>query len=326
MLPPTRSTGTPILSIRVTSRLACVGRFSYLMCRPPLSRPFPPPQHHEGQTPSRVQMAVRNAAPEEDRHVIEKGPVPVRRLPELRHVPGEKLDVIPVDLRHVGDHLRDLPVVGQGMPRLRDADLRIGAGVLLLSHHERDHPCQVGLESQELQVEHQLQVVLELVRDALGLLHERQFHVELRLRNLDAPFDVPNGLRVLVDFELVLGPDIPLEVAQLLRDRVQDALLLLHTLGPWPPAPCSRNHRTSARTPTGAGTPWGAAGWESARRSYGCTCSSARPRTLLLWPDGPTTSPGKPPESPSRAPWPEVGPWRSPPGAPYRHSRLGWCR
>ena len=160
--------------------------------------------------------------------MVEEVAVAVRGRPQLRHVLREELRVVAVDLRHVRHQLRQVVVVRQRMVRLRHPDLRVGARALLLADHERDHPRQVGLEGEELQVEHQLQVVLEDRRRALRLPQLRQLQVVLLLRPLDPPLDVAHRLGVLVELHLVVHAEFALQVGELAGHRVEQALVLAH--------------------------------------------------------------------------------------------------
>ena len=105
--------------------------------------------------------------------------------------------VIAVDLRHLRDQLGTIVVMRQRMVRFGHADLRIGPRALFLAEHERDDARQVGLERQQLQVEHQREVILEDRRHALRLIDGRQLDVALLLGSLDAPLDVANRLRCI---------------------------------------------------------------------------------------------------------------------------------
>src|SRR5579864_5614529 len=87
-------------------------------------------------------------------------------------------------------------------------NLRIGASALFLADHKRDHAREIGLERQELQVEHQRQVVFENRWRALRLLDRRQLNAALFLSLLDAAFDVANRLRIFVHLSLVLRPEL----------------------------------------------------------------------------------------------------------------------
>ena len=160
--------------------------------------------------------------------MVEQRAVAVRGRPQLRHVLREQLRVVAVDLRHAGDQLRHVVVVRQRVVRLRHADLRVGARALLLADHERDDAGQVGLEREELQVEHQLQVILEDRGRAPRLAQLRQFEVVLLLRPLDAPFHVADRFGVLVQLHLVVRAQLALQIRQLAGHRVEQALVLAH--------------------------------------------------------------------------------------------------
>ena len=116
----------------------------------------------------------------------------------------------------------------QRMVRLRHANLRIRARALFLADHERDDAREIGLKRQELQVQHQRQVIFKDRRRALRLLDRRQFELALFLGSLNAPLNVANRLGIFIDLDLVLRSEILLEARQLLRHRVQNALVLLH--------------------------------------------------------------------------------------------------
>ena len=139
--------------------------------------------------------------------MIEERAVAVGRGAQPGQVLREELGVIAVDLRHPRDQLGHVAVMRQRMVRLGHANLRIGPGALLLADHERDHARQVRLEREQLQVEHQLQVILEDRRHARRLVHVRQIEIPLRLGALDSPLDVANRLGELVDLRLILRPE-----------------------------------------------------------------------------------------------------------------------
>ena len=154
-------------------------------------------------------VAVGDARAIQDRHVVQQRTVAVGRRAELRQVLREELRMIAVDLRHVRDQLGHVAVMRQRMVRLGHANLRVRAGALLLADHERDDARQVGLKRQELQVEHQRQVIFEDRWHALRLLDRRQLEVALFLGFLDAPFDVADRLGVFVDLHLILRAQLP---------------------------------------------------------------------------------------------------------------------
>src|SRR5213080_3435210 len=98
--------------------------------------------------------------------------------------------------------------------RLGHADLRIWPGALFLSDHERDHPRQIRLEREKLQIEHERQVIFEYRRYTLWLLEGGQFDAALFLGSLDPALDIAYGIRVFVHFRLVLRSEFSLESRQ----------------------------------------------------------------------------------------------------------------
>ena len=112
------------------------------------------------------------------------------------------------------------------MVRFRDPDLRVGARALLLADHERDDARHVRLEREELQVEHQLQVVLEARRRALRLANLRQLQLALFLGALDPALGVAHRLGVLVQLQLVGRAELALQPGELAGDGVEQALVL----------------------------------------------------------------------------------------------------
>ena len=80
------------------------------------------------------------------------------------------------------------------MVRIRHAKLGIRLGGELRGHHEADDTGEVGLIGNDLQIEHQLDVLFKGRRDASQRpLHHRQLTVDIGLGSQDASLDVPNG-------------------------------------------------------------------------------------------------------------------------------------
>ncbi len=112
------------------------------------------------------------------------------------------------------------------MVRLGHADLRIRPRALLLRDHERDDAREIRLERQQLEVEHQGDVILEHRRHALRLIDRRDLQVALLLGLLDAALDVADRFGVLVDLALILGAELAPQAGELLVHRIEDALVL----------------------------------------------------------------------------------------------------
>ena len=98
-------------------------------------------------------------------------------------------------------------MVRQRMVRLDDPDLRVRAVTDLAADHERDDPRQVGLQRQDLQIEHQLGMLLERGRHAQRPFDRRQLPRILRRGLLNAPFDIPYRIEIFGELLSVVRPD-----------------------------------------------------------------------------------------------------------------------
>src|SRR6185369_14564815 len=98
------------------------------------------------------------------------------------------------DLRYLH---RIVAVMADGMVRVRDADVGIGAIALLARELERDDARDVRLKGQNLQVKHELGVVGERRGNAYRPLEIGSLVVRHRsLAPLDLTFDLTYGVQV----------------------------------------------------------------------------------------------------------------------------------
>ena len=142
---------------------------------------------------------------------------------------GEQVHVIRVDPRQLVELLRVVPVVRQPVVGIGHAQVRIGPAAQLAAQHEREHARDVGLPRQRDQVEHQPDVVLEVVGDADGPGQRRQFGVgALGLGQGNAPFEGPDGVEILIEPGPVAVADGALEAGQIVGDRIEDAAVAAH--------------------------------------------------------------------------------------------------
>src|SRR5690606_10870291 len=96
---------------------------------------------------------------------------------------------------------------------------------------ERPDARQVGLDRQDLKVEHYLDVLGPGVGNAGGPRRFGQVGRPLRLRDLDAAFDVADRPDVLVQLALVAGAELPAEPGDALGDAVEAAAVSGVALG-----------------------------------------------------------------------------------------------
>ena len=94
----------------------------------------------------------------------------------------------------------------QRMEPFGDAEVRVGPHARFAIHRERDDARDVGLERQRHQVEHQLEVLGDVVRRADRRVRNIQpRHVLLR-RHLHAPLDLADRVEVVADDDAVATP------------------------------------------------------------------------------------------------------------------------
>ena len=67
--------------------------------------------------------------------------------------------MINVDLDHLLNAIGLATMMRQRMMRFHVADFRVGAQTCLAPQHERNYACEVRLQRQNLQIEHQLGIV-----------------------------------------------------------------------------------------------------------------------------------------------------------------------
>src|SRR5262249_10346481 len=96
--------------------------------------------------------------------------------------------------------------------------------------HERADPREIALICEQLQVEHQLDVLFEGLRDASRLRHQRELATALLFRALDAPLDVANRVEILANLPAIAEAQLALQVGDRLGHRIQDAAVLLELL------------------------------------------------------------------------------------------------
>ena len=85
---------------------------------------------------------------------------------------------------------------------------RYGAVAAVAAHRERRDARHVGLPRDDLQIHHQLAVLLVVVRNRARPLHVRQLHRDVLLFGaLNAPLDVAHRFEVFVELPLVAGAE-----------------------------------------------------------------------------------------------------------------------
>ncbi len=185
--------------------------------------------------------------------------------------------------------------------RIGHADLRIGPHAAFAPHHHRDDARQVGLERDDLQVEHQLDVVGVEHRDAGRLVDGRIEPGQILLRLLDAPLDLADRREIFVELPLVGRPEILRQLRGPLaaRDRGccggDEAGARASRAAGW-----CRGRRRGART-RGADSSR-AASASPGRATRGCWCTRRSIRSRSCRPCASRRSPARATRSASAAP------------------------
>src|SRR5215471_201126 len=105
-----------------------------------------------------------------------------------------------IDLRHLRQLFRIAAVMTDWMVRVRNADLRIRAIVLFARELECDDARDIGLKSQNLQIEHELRVVGKLRRNTYRSVEVAKLGICCRvLGTFDLAFDLTNTIEILIN-------------------------------------------------------------------------------------------------------------------------------
>ena len=171
-----------------------------------------------------MHVAIAHAAAPEYNRVIQKVAIAVGAFPQLLEKISQRFDVIRIQFRVILHLFRIVAVVRHRVMRLGQANLGVWAIHVFASHHQRADTCDVRLERQHLQVEHQLDVLLEGFGHAGRLLGQCKVPVG-RFGLRDALFDVANGVEILAELGAVTRAESPAKRRDLLREAVEDAAI-----------------------------------------------------------------------------------------------------
>ena len=117
--------------------------------------------------------------------------------------------------------------MGQRVMAVGDPEFAIRARRSFVGHQEGDDAGLVGLESDRHHVGHHAEVLGEIGRDAVGLVHVR---VDLRvvlLGAIDLAFYFADGREILVEFALVCRSEGRFELVCVVGDEVENAAAIL---------------------------------------------------------------------------------------------------
>ena len=170
-------------------------------------------RHEERHPLVVVQIGVAHRRSVDQERVVQQGAVAVRRVPQLFQDVRHQADVKGVELREVQDLLFFPAMVRSLVEGALEPALRIAAVRGVAPQLEGEHPRHVGGERQHLQVEHQLDVLAEGVRDPgrRGRQFAQLAGAVARFHDLDAPLDLAHVVEIVGEPRAIRGPQLFLE-------------------------------------------------------------------------------------------------------------------
>ena len=111
----------------------------------------------------------------------------------------------------------------QRMEPFGNTQVGVGAHAGFVIHRERDHARDVGLERERHQIEHQLEILGDIVRRADRRIRNHEFGVVRLLGHLHAAFDLANGVEIVADDDAVLHAEAGLQALRLPLHAIEDA-------------------------------------------------------------------------------------------------------
>src|SRR5437660_1709539 len=113
----------------------------------------------DGQARVVMHVGIADAAAVKIEAMVEKSSVSFACGFQLFQKVSKQRDVELIDLRHARNFFRIIAVMRKRMMRIGHTDLRISAIAGFTRELEGDDACDIALESQDLQIEHQSNVV-----------------------------------------------------------------------------------------------------------------------------------------------------------------------
>ena len=113
-----------------------------------------------------MSVAFADAASITNNDMIQQRSIAVRGRPEPIQIIGKHVGLQSFDANDLRDLLRIPRVVRQRVMRIRNSDLGVRPIRFFAAHHERNHSREIGLEGEDLQIEHQLRMFFEGCRYA----------------------------------------------------------------------------------------------------------------------------------------------------------------
>lgn len=177
-----------------------------------------------------VAVAFGESAAVEDGRVIEEGAIAVAGGLEAGDEVGEELGMVAVDLGHFFDEIGMTAVVSEGVVGVGDADFRIDADAAFAAHHHGGNAGEVGLEGDDLKVEHEADIVAEEEGDAARFFSGRDGN-RILLGFADTLFDFADRGEIFVELALIEGAQLAGDGLGGVAGEVEDAIAIESAAG-----------------------------------------------------------------------------------------------
>ena len=138
---------------------------------------------------------------------------------------GQKRRVIGIHFRQARNLGRVALMMRQRVMCFGHADFRICASAEFAAEHERDHPRQIALIREYLQIEHQFCVLFERRRHACRLVDRHELRAGLFLGFLNPALEIPHSIQVFLNFPAVTRRNLRLKVRDRVRNRIENAAI-----------------------------------------------------------------------------------------------------
>ena len=185
------------------------------------------------KTNIRVGVCVGETAAMDHHRVAEQAAIAVWRGLQAVEEMGKKLRVVHVDACYLFDPFLVAELVCQWGVRIRDTNLAVGALACLASVHEGDDAREIGLQGQNLQVEHHLGVIGKFYGNASRLFDDADEFFVFPFSTFDVAFEFPNGEQILIHLAPVGAAQVDRQALRIVANQVENTAAFGQTRDPF---------------------------------------------------------------------------------------------
>ena len=155
--------------------------------------------------------------------MIQHSPLALRCRCQSLDEPRKHLGVVPLYLDQSVQLLRVVAVVGERMKGFGNTEVRVRAHTRFAIHGERNDAREISLERKSHQIEHQPEVLGDVVGPTDRRVRNVQCAGILPGGHLDTPFNLADRVQVITDEGAVTDPKAGFEPGGLSLDAIQNA-------------------------------------------------------------------------------------------------------